>query len=67
MNSDLLYDEFGNYIGPELAFDDSDGDYSDSDDRGAAKVQEDFENEDEFMAEDANGAEQVCESLIIIC
>jgi len=31
MDAELLYDEFGNYIGPELASDDSDASESDSD------------------------------------
>jgi len=59
MNSDLLYDEFGNYVGPELAFDDSDGEDSDSDGREAAKAQDDFEQDDEYMAEDGNEDDQV--------
>ena len=59
MDSDLLYDEFGNYIGPELASDDSAGSESDSgSDAGGARrnVQDD---DDEMGDEDGMDDDQV--------
>jgi U5 small nuclear ribonucleoprotein component len=51
MDSDLLYDEFGNYIGPELASDDSEGS-GDSDDSGSESGRRNLQDEDDEMGDE---------------
>jgi hypothetical protein len=50
MDSDLLYDEFGNYIGPELASDDSEG--SEGSDSGSESGRRNLQDDDEDMGDE---------------